>query len=258
MQIQIMLGNCGTGEGCFVFEAVVLADYVQIPVLVQRPFVKGRGEYIRLIFEEAGISYEEPGRTGGMEAVASFCWKGGNPHFPARAPPIVQCGDFVLCNTPAIQAYLGKRFGLMPENMEGAAHVESLLNIVTDAVAEGRLAYHPKDYYSSHKGQEEASVSYIKQYVETRLPKYIQYFQDVLAKNPCGGCFLVGDKLSVADLAVFHYMKAAEHHFKEAYESLIINTPLLFMLVQNVSERPKIKAYLSSDRCLPWDTDSMM
>ena len=45
---------------------------------------------------------------------------------------------------PVIQAYLGRKFGLMPEDPEDAAHVESLLNIYTDVVAEGRLAFHPK------------------------------------------------------------------------------------------------------------------
>ena len=40
----------------------------------------------------------------------------------------------------AVQAYLGRQFGLMPEGPEDAAHVESLLNICTDAVAVGRLA----------------------------------------------------------------------------------------------------------------------
>ena len=29
------------------------------------PGMKGRGEYVRLIFEEAGVAYEEPARNGG-------------------------------------------------------------------------------------------------------------------------------------------------------------------------------------------------
>ena len=40
---------------------------------------------------------------GGFEAVAGFFWKGGNTHFPARAPPAVQKGEFVLCNTPGMR-----------------------------------------------------------------------------------------------------------------------------------------------------------
>ena len=44
----------------------------------------------------------------------------------------------------AIQAYLGRKFGLMPDSVEDQAFVESLLNVCTDAVAEGRLAFHPK------------------------------------------------------------------------------------------------------------------
>lgn len=32
----------------------------------------------------------------------------------------------------------------MPESLEDQAHVDQILAIVTDAVAEGRLAFHPK------------------------------------------------------------------------------------------------------------------
>jgi tRNA(Phe) wybutosine-synthesizing methylase Tyw3 len=44
------------------------------------------------------------------------------------------------------------------------------------------------------------------------------------------------------DLAVFQYMKAAEHYFKDAYLTLISNAPLLHIHVQNIEARPKIKA----------------
>ncbi|GIL94786.1 hypothetical protein Vretimale_744 [Volvox reticuliferus] len=80
----------------------------------------------------------------GMPVVIEFCWKGGNTGFPVRAPPAIRKGDFVLSNTPVIMAYLGRQFGLMPGSLEDAAHVEQVLAIVTDAVAEGRLAFHPK------------------------------------------------------------------------------------------------------------------
>ena len=29
------------------------------------PGIKGRGEYIRLVFEEAGVAYDEPAQCGG-------------------------------------------------------------------------------------------------------------------------------------------------------------------------------------------------
>lgn len=57
---------------------------------------------------------------------------------------------------------------------EDCAHVDQTLAVVTDAVAEGRLAFHPKDFYKTHKMQVEESKPYIEQYGSERLPKYMQ------------------------------------------------------------------------------------
>lgn len=49
--------------------------------------------------------------------------------------------------------YLNKLFEWDPQDPESQAHMEQILAVVTDAVAEGRLAFHPKDFYASHKTQ---------------------------------------------------------------------------------------------------------
>lgn len=49
--------------------------------------------------------------------------------------------------------YLNKEFGWGPQDLESQAHIEQTLAVVTDAVAEGRLAFHPKDFYKTHKMQ---------------------------------------------------------------------------------------------------------
>lgn len=49
--------------------------------------------------------------------------------------------------------YLNTKFGWGPADAESRAHIEQILAVVTDAVAEGRLAFHPKDFYASHKIQ---------------------------------------------------------------------------------------------------------
>ncbi|KXZ42755.1 hypothetical protein GPECTOR_120g422 [Gonium pectorale] len=220
--------------------------------------IKGRGEYVRLVFEEAGVPYTDVGVTGGMVSIIDFCWKGGNTGFPVRAPPAIRRGDFVLCGTPVVQAYLGREFGLMPADPRAAAHVEQVLAVVTDGVAEGRLAFHPKDFYASHKTQVEESKPYVKQYGEQRLPKYMQHWEDILRKNEADGeqGFLIGNSLTVADLAVYHYMAAAQQHYRAYFDA--VEAPLAKAHQARIAARPRIAAYLSSGRCQPWDTDSMM
>ncbi|GLI60934.1 hypothetical protein VaNZ11_003170, partial [Volvox africanus] len=191
-----------------------------------------------------------------MPAVIDFCWKGGNTGFPVRAPPAIRRGDFVLSNTPVIMAYLGRQFGMMPGSLEDTTHVEQVLAVVTDAVAEGRLAFHPKDFYATHKIQVEESKPYIKQYGENRLPKYMRYWEALLDRNPDPQGFLIGSSIAVADLAVYHYMTAAEQHYKQYYDA--IEAPRAKEHQMRIASRPRIQAYLNSNRCQPWDTDSMM
>ncbi|KAF8071007.1 Beta-carotene ketolase [Scenedesmus sp. PABB004] len=223
------------------------------------PGIKGRGEYVRLVLEEAGAAYEDVGVREGFKAVAAFCWEGGNEGFPVRAPPVLQRGAFSLCGTNVICSYLNRHFGWGPPTPEAQAHIDQLLAIVADAVGEGRLAFHPVDHNASHKTQVEESKPYIKRYGETRLPKYVQYFEAVLRANggtPDAPGFLVGDAVTAADLSVYHFLAAAEHHYGDWYGPL--DAPLAKAFAASIAARPRIAAYLASPRCQPWDADSMM
>jgi hypothetical protein len=174
------------------------------------PGVKGRGEYVRLCFEEAGVPYldvahaaatrpaSEPPPPGGpwagiqdspgFKAIINFCFEHGadGTHEPMRAPPAIArrapraapparpaapgaaggaAGaaegraafeyDFVLDNTPAVCSYLNWLFGWDAGlSREQAAKVDQILSVVlSDAVGEGRLAFHPRNFYASHKTQ---------------------------------------------------------------------------------------------------------
>ncbi|KAF5829064.1 hypothetical protein DUNSADRAFT_16621 [Dunaliella salina] len=203
------------------------------------PGIKGRGEYVRLVFEEAGVPYVDVGLKEGFQSIVDHVFEKGTAEgsFPIRAPPAIQKGDFKMCNTPAIMLYLGKVFGLCPSKLEDEAHVNQVLNVVvSDAVSEGRLAFHPVDFYATHK---------VGSFIEA-----------VLKSNKCGPNFLVGSELSVADLATYHFLCAAERHYKPYYDAQ--EAPLAKALQSRVAQRPRIAAYLASDRCQPWDADSMM
>lgn len=79
------------------------------------PGFAGRGDMVRLMFEEAGVPYEDVGKTQGVEAVLNI-FQGKHDGPPLFAPPIIQNKDgFMLCQTPAILNYLGRTFGLYPE-----------------------------------------------------------------------------------------------------------------------------------------------
>lgn len=261
------------------------------------PGIKGRGEYVRLAFEEAGVPYEDvaaqaPDAKAGYELIKQTCFdaQDGAAHFPVRAPPAISRGDFWLCNTPAILSCLNTEFGWDPAEPtveQGRAHVLSVLEVVlSDAVSEGRLPFHPRSWYGSHKLPENAvehCAPYLEEYGTKRMPKYLDFLEAALRRssgggggggegdkagdegeggdddnNKDGGPFLVGQRLTTADLAAWHYLCALERHYEGHYAREIPRRPLLRAFKARVAARPRIAAYLSSGRAPPWDADSLM
>lgn len=87
----------------------------------------------------------------------------------------------------------------------------------------------------------------------------LQHFEDILKRS--GGTaetpgFLIGSSRTAADIAVYHFLAAAQQHYKQYYDA--IDAPVCKAFLKAMQERPLIKAYLASSRCQPWDADSMM
>jgi hypothetical protein len=55
--------------------------------------------------------------------------------------------DQVICS------YLNKVFGWGPPDPQSQAHIDQTLAVVADGVGDGRLAFHPVNFYASHKTQ---------------------------------------------------------------------------------------------------------
>jgi glutathione S-transferase len=212
----------------------------------------GRGEFVRLIFEEAGVPYIERGKEEGF--VAKFVFQGGNTDFPAFAPPIIKKGDFVLSQTSSILRYLGGEFGLVPENKIDAAHADVVCQTAMDFIAEGRLAFHPKEPRASYYTQIEEAKVEVEKFVAERLARWLNYFEKVAAQSTTG--YMAGT-FSYADLSVFHVLCAAESQFPE-YATLIQDCPKLASFKQLVASRPRLAEYLASDRRGKFEGNSMM
>ena len=132
----------------------------------------GRGEYVRLMFEEAGVAYEDVCRKAKNCAEIMAFMKGEKPGFPAFAPPIIQHGDFVLSQTPAILQFLGKKFDLFPAGgAEEEAHAAQLVMSITDYHLEGNMSCHPVDLHQSCLSQMEEAKVTMQKFCKERLPK---------------------------------------------------------------------------------------
>jgi len=224
----------------------------------------GRGEFVRLLFEAAGVAYIDHGVLSGPNAnvypqsVANFVFGDGNKDgFPIFGPPAIRKGSFVVNQTPTIMRFLGTRLDLGPKTEVDQVHADSVMSFLTDFIAEGRLVFHPKCFTQSYYEQVEEAKPYIKWFEDVRLPRFMGYLQKVLQFNS-PHLHVVGNELTYVDIAMFHVLDAAAHQFPEAYEKCVATLPLLSAFYVSVHSLPRIAAYLASDRRGYYEGNSMM
>ncbi len=92
---------------------------------------------------------------------------------------------------------------------------------------------------------------------DTRMPRFLEWFETILANNPKGDRFLVGARLSYADLSLFQVVAGLSYAFPKAMAKRLPDAPKVAALSQRIAQRPRIKAYLESDRRLPFNEDGI-
>lgn len=219
------------------------------------PEIPGRGEFVRLVLEEAGVPWvdvarQPSGEGGGMDAVLEL-YAGKSAGHPIFAPPVLRHGDFVLAQTAAICHFLGRRHGLAPADEEGAAHALELQLTIADLVDEVHDTHHPIGAMLYYEQQQAAAKKRAKPFVSERLPRFLGYFERVLQQN--GGGVLAGRELSHADLSLFQALEGLAYAFPRAFAHASTATPGVLALRERVRARPRIAAYLASGRRLAFN-----
>ncbi|WP_043530268.1 glutathione S-transferase [Litchfieldella xinjiangensis] len=213
------------------------------------PGIPGRGEFVRLALEEGEADYLDVGQSPelGAEEVASRL---SDPEVaqPPFAPPYLKADGIVISHVANILQYLGPRLGLAPEDEGQRYWLHGLQLTMTDFVAEIHDVHHPIGVGLYYDDQREEALRRSEQFRQERLPKFLTYFEQVLARNPDGHGWLVGDSLTYADLSLFHILSGLRYAFPQAMQRFEPDFPLLGGLVSRVVERPNIKAYLQSER----------
>jgi glutathione S-transferase len=89
------------------------------------------------------------------------------------------------------------------------------------------------------------------------VPKYLGYFEKVLARNKAGDAYLVGAKLSYPDLSLFQVVAGLRYAFPNAMTRLEPQYPRVVAVHDRVAARPHVAAYLASDRRLAFNEDGI-
>ena len=209
---------------------------------------------MRLALEEAGADYVDVARRGqrGMQALFKLMEGGRAEHVPL-APPFLKAGKLVIAQTANILLYLGAKHGLAPANEAGRLWANQLQLTMADFIDETHNTHHPIASGLYYDEQKREAKRYTEHYLKLRVPKFIGYFEDVLARNKRGDRWLIGARLSYPDLTLFQVVAGLRYAFPNATGRLDRKFPRVAALHDRVAERPQIGAYLASERRLPFN-----
>lgn len=219
------------------------------------PRIPGRGEFVRLALEEAGCTYVDVARRRGkgygvprlMRLLSGR--EGGELPF---APPALRAGRRVLAQTANILLFLGARHELAPSQDGGRLWTHQLQLTIADFVDEIHDTHHPIAASLYYEEQKREARRRSADFLDNRLPKYLGYFERVLARNK-GRRWLVGTRLTYADLSLFQVLAGLDYAFPNAMQRFSARYRRLSTLRAAVGQRPRVSAYLQSDRRLPFN-----
>jgi glutathione S-transferase len=204
------------------------------------PEIQGRGEFVRLALEDAGAAYIDVAREPrGMQRLQALL-----KEQRGFAPPLLRAGSLVLAQTPTILHWLAPRLGLAPSNEAARARLSQAQLTIADWLTEVHDTHHPiaSSLYYEDQGPEAKRRAPI--FLSERLPKFLGYFEANARES---------GRISYVDLSLFQMLEGLRYAFPKAMRRLELEHPRLVALHDRVARRPGIRAYLDSDRRLPFN-----
>ncbi len=172
---------------------------------------------------------------------------------PAICTPIPQGGRRLIGQTANILLFLGDRHSLAPKADAGRLWTHQLQLTFADFVVEAHDTHHPIAAGLYYEDQRREAKLRSADFIANRIPKFLGYFERVLAGNPAGPAHLVGGRLTYADLSLFQVVAGLQYAFPKTMARLGRRHPKVMALHARVAARPRIAAYLASPRRIPFN-----
>jgi glutathione S-transferase len=219
------------------------------------PGIQGRGEFVRLALEAAGVEYVDVARGpvsegGGARNLAQLMDELSPAPF---APPILVIDTLVIAQTANILLFLGHRHKLAPQEETGRLWVNQLQLTIADLVDEAHDTHHPLSSGLYYEDQKDAARQRAEHFRKERMPKYLGYFERILQGGGETGAGLAGEVLTYADLSLFQAVRGLQYAFPKGMMSLASKLEATLALAQRVEQQPNIAAYLKSERRIPFN-----
>jgi len=221
------------------------------------PSIQGRGEFVRLALEAAGAPYTDvargPDDAGqGLPALRRLLDDRALTE-PPFAPPVLRDGKVVVAQTAAILQYLAPTLRLVARNEQARVWTLQIQLTIADLVSEAHDTHHPVGVDLCYEDQKPEALRRAAHFCTARMPKYLQWFESIIVRNPAGPRHLVGGKLSYADLSLFQVIEGLRYAFPRAAERALARMPCVQRLHHRVAEQPRVAAYLRSARRIPFN-----
>jgi len=214
------------------------------------PAIQGRGEFVRLALEEISANYVDVARnpdkkSGGVPAMMTLL-DGERVRRPPFAPPFLKSGGLIIGQTANILLFLGTRHGLAPRDEAGRLWTHQLQLTIADLVVEVHDTHHPISSRLYFEDQRVEAKRRTADFLKYRAPKFLHYFEGVLERS--AGTYLAGRKFTYADLSLFQIVEGLRYAFPNAMTRLEKKVPNVVALHDRIARRPRIAAYLASER----------
>lgn len=259
--------------------------------LLYWPDIPGRGEFVRLCFEAAGVKYREVNNVDKLQKLLSNKDLVGlaAPHF---AVPILRVSagydaesaskkvksetgadikdahaTHYISQTPAILFFLAPRLGLLGDvhQLSGldrdvaVAQLHQLCATALDLNNEVHDSHHPISVSSYYEDQREEAQKRAADLRTNRIPKFLKLFETALSQDGAGldqkkqGARRVwGSKTSVADLTLFQVVDGLQYALPKYMQRLKDQGEYENVFVLHSDIRAELKGYLESKRRLPY------
>ena len=216
---------------------------------------------MRLALEAAGAPYVDIARgsadAGQGTAALLRTLNDRSVRQPPFAPPFLKDDDFVIGQTAAILQYLAPTLKLVARSEQARSWTMQIQLTIGDMVTEAHDTHHPIASSLHYEDQKAEALRRAGNFCAERIPKFLRWFERILSQNPAGNRFLVGNRLSYADLSLFHLLEGLTFAFPKASRQVLSGTPLVAALQRRVGALPRVATYLRSERRLPFNDEGI-
>ncbi|VDN05715.1 unnamed protein product [Thelazia callipaeda] len=186
--------------------------------------VRGRAEVIRLLFALANVSYDD-------NRITRQEWTSLKPKMPYGQVPVLEENGKLLAQSHAIERYLARNFGFMGSNAWEAAKIEELM-IGTEGLWEKLLKW-------AHGSNETEKEELLTELEKDEISSFLTRYEGFLTSS--SSSYLVGKKISLADLTLFNVIKTFVEYLPADY---LKQYPKLNKFMTKIGSNPQIKKWI--------------